>query len=390
MSAQDAAYVHDPRLSRYELGPDHPFRPERQAVVTDLLRSSGLLPDDELIGLDPFDADELTRVHAPDYVRAVRTADDAGRLELLRFGLGTLDTPVFPDMHEAVARVVASTVTAVEAVASGRARRAASFAGGLHHAMPDRAAGFCVYNDLAVAIRRAVDRHGVRVAYLDVDAHHGDGVQAAFYEDPDVLTLSLHETGRTLFPGTGFTHELGRGRGLGTSLNVPLEPYTEDEGFLRALDVVAPRALEAFRPDLLVLQAGADMHRDDPLAHLSLSLQGLVAGYRRAVELADAHAGGRLVVTGGGGYRPFETPPRAWAHLWAAMTGRELPARLPETWRERWAQAAAPAELPRDAWEPPHESEDATTELWTRGRALATARALLYRWEATGAGSAPS
>jgi acetoin utilization protein AcuC len=330
------AFVYEPALTEWQLAPDHPFKPERLALLRDLLRETGILPADEVRPPEPLEPGELLRVHDADYVAMVERVSRGERPgEALRYGLGTSDTPVADGLHEAVARVCAATATAVRLVADGEVRRAASFAGGLHHAMPARASGFCVYDDLAVGILRAVDR-GLRVAYLDLDAHHGDGVQEAFYASDRVLTISVHESGRYLFPGSGHTHEVGTGPGRGWSVNLPLEPFTEDDAYLAAFDAVVPRALEAFRPDLIVLQAGADPHRDDPLAHLALSLTGLRAAYDRVVALADAHADGRLVVTGGGGYAAYDVVPRAWAQAWSAMTGRPLPERLPDPWRERW------------------------------------------------------
>lgn len=378
---REALFVDDPRLSSFELSADHPFRPERLAAVADLLRATELLHDDEVVGLDPFDEAELTRVHDPEYLEVVRAGEAAGAADLWRHGLGTPDTPLFPAMHENVSRVVAASVTAVEAVASGRARRAASFSGGLHHAMRGHASGFCIYDDAAVAIERARREHGLRVAYLDLDAHHGDGVQAAFYAQPEVLTVSLHESGRTLFPGTGFVHELGEGPGLGASLNVPLEPYADDAALLEAFDRVVPAALEAFAPDLIVLQAGADGHREDPLAHLAYTVGGMSAAYARVAALADALAGGRLVVLGGGGYRPFTVVPRAWTHAWAAATGRTVPEHVPEAWRARWARRAGSVRLPERFADEAEYLPDARA--WqatlTVRRARATAEALHAR-----------
>lgn len=330
-------FVYDPGLSAFELAPEHPFKPLRLELTKSLLEAAGLLDASTLVAPDALGDDELEQVHDPRYVDAVRAASRGAPVaDAVGFGLGTGDNPIFPGMHEAVARVCAGTRTAVELVASGVALRAASFAGGLHHAMRDRASGFCVYNDLAVGIRHAVERHGLRVAYVDLDAHHGDGVQWLFYEDPRVLTVSLHESGRYLFPGTGHTYETGRGAGRGTSVNVPLEPFTEDASFLEVFDLVVPPSLRAFRPDLIVLQAGADMHRHDPLADLSLSLAGMAESYRRMAALADELSGGRMVVTGGGGYDPYRTVPRAWAQAWAALRGVRLPERLPPAWVEAW------------------------------------------------------
>ncbi len=341
-STPSVRFVYDASLAAYELAPEHPFRPERLELTRTLLEATGALDREAYADVGPLTERELARVHATRYIDAVKRASrgDAGD-EAYAFGLGTGDNPVFPNMHEAVLRVCAATVSAVELVASGAATRAVNLAGGLHHAMHAKASGFCVYNDLALGIRRAVDAHGLRVAYLDLDVHHGDGVQWLFYDTPDVMTIGLHESGRYLFPGTGHTYETGRGPGRGLAVNMPLEPFTEDASFLEAFETVVPRALEAFRPDLIVLQAGADMHRDDPLADLSVSLAAMGASYRRVVELSEALTGGRLVATGGGGYDPYRTVPRAWSLLWAAVAGVTLPERVPETWRERWAGSSA-------------------------------------------------
>lgn len=357
-AASDVRFVYDPALADYELSPDHPFRPERLELTRTLLEACGALPDDAYASVEHLPARELAHVHATRYIDVVKRASRGeGLEEAYAYGLGTGDNPVFADMHEAVLRVCAATVSAVELVASGRALRAANFAGGLHHAQRAKASGFCVYNDLAMGIRRAVDEHDMRVAYVDLDVHHGDGVQWLFYDSPNVMTVSLHESGRYLFPGTGHTYETGRGPGRGHAVNMPLEPFTEDASFLEAFDIVVPRALQAFQPDLIVLQAGADMHRNDPLADLSVSLAAMGAAYHRVADLSERLTGGRLVVTGGGGYDPFRTAPRAWALAWAAMTGTELPERVPEAWRERWSERS-PAALPErmvddpSGWEP--------------------------------------
>ena len=333
----DTLFVYDPEMSRYQLHDAHPFKPIRLELTRSLLRESGLLAETQEIAVEPLAEEALLRVHDRAYVDAVK-ASSAGSSppDAYSYGLGTGDNPIFPGMHEAVLGVCAATVTAVELVASGRCLRAANFGGGLHHALHDRASGFCIYNDLALAIDHAVTDHDLRVAYVDVDAHHGDGVQWLFYEHPRVMTISLHESGQYLFPGTGYTYEVGRGDGRGLSVNVPLEPFTEDESFLDAFELVVPRALQVFRPDLIVLQAGADMHRYDPLADLALSLTAMRHSYQRVKELADQLCGGRLVVTGGGGYDPYRTVPRAWSQLWSCLVGQPLPDPLPESWRQRW------------------------------------------------------
>jgi acetoin utilization protein AcuC len=236
-----------------------------------------------------------------------------------------------------------------------------------------------VYNDLAVAIAGAVRDFDLRVAYLDIDVHHGDGVQWLFYDDPRVMTISLHESGRYLFPGTGHTYETGEGDGVGTAVNVPLEPRTGDESYLESFDTVVPAALRAFAPDLIVLQAGADMHFHDPLADLSVTLAGMHDSYRRVVELADELTGGKLVATGGGGYDPYRTVPRAWAGLWAAMTDRELPDRVPTGWHERWS-GESNVELPRSMLD--EDAPNATNQKDSiRSQNQAVARRLLGQLE---------
>lgn len=389
-AAGRVAFVHDPRLARYELHADHPFKPVRLELTRTLLTSSGLLaPEDVLAPAEPDDAALLT-VHDAGYVAAVIgiSRGEAG-WDAARHGLGTADNPVFPGMHELVSLVCGATVAAMDAVASGRFSRAVNLAGGLHHALRDRASGFCLYNDLAVAIRRAVDVHGWRVAYVDLDAHHGDGVQWLFYDDPDVMTISLHESGHYLFPGTGHTYETGKGAGRGLSVNVPLEPFTEDASYLEAFEAVVPGALRAFAPDVIVLQAGADPHRLDPLADLSLTLTGMAAAYRRVVDLADELTGGRLVATGGGGYDPYTTVPRAWAQLWAALSGRAVPEVLPAVWREQWRGHLPPGvELPRPALDGPDDypPQPKRAQVERRNRVVAerVVDALTTIWRDTG------
>jgi acetoin utilization protein AcuC len=343
---KDVAFVTAPELTSFKLAPDHPFKPLRTAVTESLLLTAGLLAEDERVAPVPLGEAELLRIHRSEYVQAVKDASQGlGREEAYSFGLGTGDNPIFPRMHETVMGISSATVTAVDLVASGRARRAVNLAGGLHHAHADRASGFCIYNDLALGIDRAVNRYGLRVAYLDLDAHHGDGVQWLFYGNPAVLTVSLHESGRYIFPGTGHTFEIGTGAGRGLSVNAPLEPFTEDDSFLEVFESVVPAALEMFRPDLIVLQAGADMHRHDPLTDMALTLSGMKRSYERVSELALKYCDGRLVATGGGGYDAYRTVPRAWAQLWAVLAGREVPEQLPARWRAYWAERGL-GELP--------------------------------------------
>ena len=325
---------HDGYLG-YDLG-DHPLNPVRLELTMALARALGVLdrPDVALVQPDPADDATLELAHDADYIAAVRAAP--GDRWFRGFGLNTSDNPVFPNMHEASALVVGGTVLAAERVWRGDAQHAVNIAGGLHHAMRDHASGFCVYNDPAIAISRLLGLGAGRVAYVDVDVHHGDGVQAAFWTDPRVLTVSVHESPRALFPGTGYPDETGAGEAAGTAVNLALPPGTGDAGWLRAFSAIVPPVVRAFDPDVLVSQCGCDTHRLDPLAHLALSVDGQRASYAAMHALAHDVCGGRWVVVGGGGYGLVEVVPRAWTHLLAEVTGHPLApgTGTPMTWRE--------------------------------------------------------
>ncbi|MGD0242702.1 MAG: acetoin utilization protein AcuC [Streptosporangiaceae bacterium] len=282
----------------------------------------------------PADQAELELVHDAAYIDAVRAAGQDG-LPNGRYGLGTTDNPVFAGMHEASALVAGATLAAARAVWRGETEHGANIAGGLHHAMRRSASGFCVYNDPAIAIKWMLAQGAQRIAYVDIDVHHGDGVQAAFYDDPRVLTISLHEHPATLFPGTGLASETGTGDGRGYAVNVPLPAGTGDAGWLRAFDAVVPPLLRAFGPQVLVSQHGCDSHRLDPLANLELSVDGQRRAQLMLHDLAHEVAGGRWVLTGGGGYELVRVVPRTWTHLLAVASGDPLdPAQpVPSAWR---------------------------------------------------------
>ena len=371
LTSSNAAFIFDPNLSNYQLSETHPFKPLRLELTRELLQEVGLLTPAQELPLRMIQEDLLLQVHSRAFVEMVKRVSYGHEAEdAFLYGLGTSDNPIFMGMHDAILRVCAATHTAVDAVASGSVLRALNAAGGLHHALKDKASGFCVYNDLAIGIHHAVNTYGLRVAYLDIDAHHGDGVQWLFYDNPNVMTISLHESGQYLFPGTGHTYELGKGAGRGLSVNVPLEPFTEDDSFLHCFDTVVPKALEFFQPDVLVLQAGADMHRFDPLADLSLSMAGLLATYERVSALADRFCGGRLVATGGGGYDTFRTVPRAWALLWAVVSRQDVPSVVPVSWREQW-QAQSPVPLPETFMDEPWEATPRRAEISSHNHAVA-------------------
>ena len=323
-------------LTGYDFGPGHPLAPVRVELTMALARELGVLagPGVSMLAASPAEQAELELVHDPSYIDAVRQAGRDG-LGNGRYGLGTPDNPVFDQMHEASALVAGATLAAARAVWHGEAQHAANIAGGLHHAMHRAASGFCVYNDPAIAIKWMLAQGARRIAYVDVDVHHGDGVQAAFYDDPRVLTISLHEHPATLFPGTGLASENGSGEGLGYAVNVALPAGTGDAGWLRAFDAVVPPLLRAFAPEVLVSQHGCDSHRLDPLANLELSVDAQRRAQLMIHELAHETAGGKWLLTGGGGYQLVQVVPRSWTHLLAVAAGRPVDPALPTpaAWR---------------------------------------------------------
>jgi acetoin utilization protein AcuC len=360
----------------YDHGPQHPLRPQRILLTWDLIEALELdrAPHVSVRGCEPATDEELELVHTPEYVDATKRAGDGEPGSYLAFGFGPGDNPIFPRMHEAAALVTGASVSGARAIASGDALHAFNAAGGLHHAMPSRASGFCVYDDPAIAIAWLLGNGMQRIAYVDVDVHHGDGPQAIFCNDPRVLTISLHETGEFLFPGTGFSEERGGADALGTKVNVPLAPGTSDEGWLRAFSAVVPPLVRDFRPDVLVSQLGCDTHVSDPLAHLRLTTRAYREVGSTLHTLAHEAAGGRWLATGGGGYQWARVAPRAWTIAFAAMAEAELPDAIPEAWVER-AESLAGGPVPRtfsDAAEEPGDA-DATADAAAEA-ALAGAR----------------
>jgi len=331
-----ATVVFDPSLTEYDFGASHPMSPIRVDLTMRLARDLGVLDRLRSVDAPIADDDLIGTVHEAAMIEAVKRAGANPLGFEPEYGLGSDDNPVFADMHHAAAHVVGATAEACRQVWSGESRHSASICGGLHHAMPDRASGFCIYNDVAVGIRWLLDQGATRIAYVDVDVHHGDGVEYIFYDDPRVLTISLHETGQTLFPGTGFPPDCGQGDAEGTAVNVALPPGTADAGWLRAFHAVVPPVVREFAPDILVTQQGCDSHRDDPLADLMLSVDGQRASYLALHDLAHEVTGGRWVATGGGGYALVQVVPRAWTHLLAIVSGEPLAPDTPTpgSWRE--------------------------------------------------------
>jgi acetoin utilization protein AcuC len=330
--------VYGPRSATYDFGPGHPLTPRRFGPGIDLLRSVGAEPG---LAPEPASDEELLLCHDRRYLEVVKrfSASPFGGDGQAGVGEGG-DDPPFAGMHEAGAMVAGGSLRALETILRGDEEHAFHPGGGLHHAMPTRASGFCIYNDPALAIARA-RRAGLRVLYVDLDVHHGDGVQAIHWDDPGVLTLSIHETGRYLFPGTGGVGELGDGATAGTAVNVPLEPGTGEGVWLQAVRTLLPELTAAFGPDLIVSQHGADSHAWDPLAHLRVTTTAMGEAARLVDAVAHRYSSGRWLATGGGGYDAYRVVPRAWSLVWLAGAHREAPGSTPVAWRERWAAEAS-------------------------------------------------
>ncbi|MGW9495529.1 acetoin utilization protein AcuC [Streptomyces prasinus] len=331
-----AQLMWDEAVTGYDFGRDHPMDPVRLVLTRSLVDALGLDREITVVAAKTAGESTLRLVHREDYIDAVRAASADPVSADQSYGLGTTDDPAFAGMHEASALIAGQSVGAAEAVWRGEALHAVNFAGGLHHAMPGAASGFCVYNDAALAIARLLELGAERVAYVDVDVHHGDGVQAAFWEDPRVLTVSLHEHPRTLFPQTGWPEETGADSAQGGAVNVALPAGTGDEGWLRAFHAVVPELLADFRPQVLVTQHGADTHFEDPLAHLAVSLDAQRAVQVACHDLAHEYADGRWLALGGGGYAVAEVVPRSWTHLVGIVAGKPVDpvTMIPESWRQ--------------------------------------------------------
>ena len=324
LSTDRAGFLWDPRLASHVYRDDHPLKPQRLVGVHDTLARAGAFDQPNAIVLEPRDAtvEELERIHAPEYIDAVRRASADPDGDHTRWGLAADgDTPPFAGMHEASLLTTGGTLRGMEEVLAGRLCVSFNGAGGLHHAMRRRASGFCIYNDPAITCGLLADR-GLKVAYVDIDAHHGDGVQAAFYDTDQVLTISLHETGRSLFPGTGSADERGTGGGAGYSVNVALPAYTDDQAYVRAFDGVVPPLIARFRPDVLVTQQGIDSHFSDPLSHLQVSTRA-----REHIVRAFRAFGLPWVAMGGGGY-DLDAVARGWSIEYLVMLGAPVPEAL--------------------------------------------------------------
>ncbi|MBM7621344.1 acetoin utilization protein AcuC [Bacillus tianshenii] len=349
-----AVFVYSDDFQTYKFSENHPFNQLRVKLTYDLLQKGNLFSSGDVVPPRMATDEELALVHDPKYIEAVKLAGKGllPKEKANNYGLGTEDTPIFPNMHEASALLVGGTLTAVDYVMSGKSEHALNLGGGLHHGFPGKASGFCIYNDSAVAIKYLQEKYNARVLYVDTDAHHGDGVQWAFYEDPDVCTLSIHETGRYLFPGTGNVNERGQGDGYGYSFNVPVDAFTEDESFLEVYEQALTEIAAFFKPDIILTQNGVDAHYHDPLTHLSTTMKVFREIPKLAHKIAHQYCNGRWIAVGGGGYDIWRVVPRAWSHLWAEMTdNHNVTGAIPKEWLNEW-QAKAPVTLPPE-WEDP-------------------------------------
>lgn len=328
-------FISSPELWQYGHGPNHPLKPERLERTHRLLEACGAFatPDTRLVPPQLATDDELALFHTPEYIDVVRRLS-AGDVDVptAQYNFGPGDNPVWRGMNDVERLKVGSAIVGAEMLLAGNADVAFSYSGGLHHAAPARASGFCTFNDAAVAIHWLL-RQGRRVAYIDIDGHHGDGVQDAFYHTDQVLTISLHESGRHLFPGTGFVGETGVGAGEGYSANIPLPPYTEGETYLWAFDAVVPPLVERFVPDIVVSQLGIDTHYRDPLTHLRLTTHDYVRLVERIRDLAPV-----WLALGGGGY-DISVVPRGWTLAYGVMSDQAFDDELPSAYREQYGGA---------------------------------------------------
>lgn len=354
-----AAFIFSPNQLGYKFSDEHPFNHKRLTLTMDLLKNIQALDDTQIVSARMATDDEIALAHDPAYIEVVKKAGhgDLTPQQCETYGIGTDDTPIFENMHEASALIVGSTLQAVDEVLQGRAEHALNLGGGLHHGFKGKASGFCIYNDSSVAIKYIQKYYGLKVLYVDTDAHHGDGVQWAFYDDPNVCTFSIHETGRYLFPGTGNITERGNGEGYGTSFNFPIDAFTEDESFLSIYETALREVFEYFKPDVVLTQNGADAHYFDPLTHLYGTMQIYREIPKLAHKLAHEYCDGKWIAVGGGGYDIWRVVPRAWTYIWTEMNDLSTPSGpIPQEWLEKWQPESPVTLMPN--WEDPSDLFD--------------------------------
>jgi acetoin utilization protein AcuC len=320
------AFIYTDEFSKFDYGPTHPFKIFRLKLTYELIKAFGLLslPNTRYIEAKPADDEDLLLFHDSEYIEVLKAADVGIEIpNAYYYGLGPGDNPVFKGLYNWSKLVTGATLQAASMVEEGDVDIAFNISGGLHHAMASRASGFCYINDIVIAILLLLKR-GRRVAYIDIDAHHGDGVQGAFYNTDKLLTISIHETGRMLFPGTGFEDEIGKDKGKGYSVNIPMPPFSDDELFLYAFNEVVPPLIKKFNPDIVITQLGVDSFSSDPLTHLNYTNNGYCEIVKKIKEISP-----KWVALGGGGY-DIANVAKAWTLAWAIMNDTEIPDDIPE------------------------------------------------------------
>jgi acetoin utilization protein AcuC len=348
--------IWDGRFLDYDFGPQHPLRPIRVKLTYQLIRSKGILGNESVEVIKPRVAsrEEILLFHEAEYVKLVEQYSKKG-LGLLDAG----DTPAFKGCFEATSLVVGASIVAADGVMNGKLSHAFNPSGGLHHAHPERASGFCIFNDPAVVIAHLKSKYSLkRIVYLDIDAHHGDGVMYGYYDDPAVLDIDFHESGKFLFPGTGFPDEIGRGTARGLKLNIPLLPYTGDEAYLEAFQKVVPDSIRKFRPEMILVQCGADGHVDDRLAHLRLTTKTYMEIVSQMHNLAHEVCNGKLLLFGGGGYT-LANVPRVWTVAFSVLLGVEPSDEIPLEWSKEF-RSAADDEPPDSLYDKPTSDDERT------------------------------
>lgn len=339
----NSAFVFSDQLLNYKFNASHPFNPLRLEMTIDLLKEIKAVNEASFIMPDKADDHLLSLFHDETYIDAVKKASQGllSKEAAEPFGLGTEDTPIFEGMHEASAMIASATVKAADLVASGSYQHAINLGGGLHHGFRNKASGFCIYNDIAIAIKYLQEKHHMKVLYIDTDAHHGDGVQWGFYDDPSVSTFSIHETGRYLFPGTGYVHERGAGSGHGFTFNLPVDAFTEDDSWLNVFEKATKEITEFFKPDIIFSQHGVDSHYYDPLTHLNLTMNSYHKIPKIIHQLSHDYCNGKWIAVGGGGYDIWRVVPRAWSLVWLEMIEQDLPKEeLPQSFIDKWSKRA--------------------------------------------------
>ncbi|MBY9007181.1 MAG: acetoin utilization protein AcuC [Candidatus Lokiarchaeota archaeon] len=357
MKSEKVGLVFTEDYQKYNFGDTHPLRPLRLSLTYSLMKKIGLFKNEKLEILDPKDCtdNELELVHTPDYIDAVKKLSinpQDSSVKPSDYGLGPGDNPIFKGMFEASALVCGASITAAKKVWDDNSCNVAfNPAGGLHHAIENRASGFCIFNDIAVALRylKTLDKD-IRIAYLDIDCHHGDGVQWIFYEDPNVLTISLHESGQFLFPGTGHLDEIGEEDGTGFSINFPLVPGTNNKLYLKLFKECIPKILENYQPDILATQLGVDIHYSDPLTQMGTSLE-LTKNLAQEMDIyAQKYCNNKWLAFGGGGYS-MTVVPRAWTLFLAQMLDEKLPNELPISWINEIKKKVKNEKIPKELWD---------------------------------------